>query len=102
TLDTVRAPVVAAFLGLLVMGVVVHLVGAPAWMVDFRRGAMFIGLLLVLILIFGLHRTGIEAIRVAELRARNEELESLRRTLEDRIGERTAQLARRNDEIRLL
>ena len=101
-LDTVRTPVIAALFGLVVMWAVVHMVGTPTWIADFRRGTMFMSLMLLLIVIFGRHRDSIEAVRSAELRARNQELESLRRTLEDRIGERTSQLARRNDEVRLL
>jgi len=55
-----------------------------------------------LIVVFGLHRDRVEADRSVELRTRNAELEALRRTLEERIAARTAELSLGNAQMRLV
>jgi HPt (histidine-containing phosphotransfer) domain-containing protein len=69
---------------------------------ELRPAIIFFLSAVTLFVVFGLHRDGIEADRSAELRARNAELEGLRRTLEDRIVARTAELGSRNSQMRLV
>jgi HPt (histidine-containing phosphotransfer) domain-containing protein len=88
--------------GLTAMIVLAKAFGPPGWADDIRHGVIFLTVGLSLVVVFGIHRDRLEADRLAELRARNEELESLRRTLELRVEERTQELMRRNTEMGLV
>ncbi len=101
-LGTVRAPLMVALAGLGAIAVLALLSGSPAWRVAIRQGGMFLALQTLLIIVFGIHRDRIEADRAAELHARNQELDALRLSLEERIRERTAELRERNGEMRLV
>lgn len=85
--------------------VLVVLVGAiwvrsdPAGIV---HGVQFLLLQGVLICVFRRHRDSIEAERASELRGRNEELETLKDSLEVRIAARTQELSMRNEAMRLV
>lgn len=66
------------------------------------HGVQFLLLQGVLICVFRAHRDSIESERASELRARNEELETLKDSLEARIAARTQELSRRNEAMRLV
>ena len=104
------ASIVASARGTLVVGLVglgsavliAKIIGPPSWDEPLRHASIFVLTTLVLIIVLGVHRDRVEADRSAELRARNEELEALRRTLELKVRERTAELGARNVEMRLV
>ncbi len=81
---------------------VVAWVGPAAWHTDLVHGGQFLFCNIALVTVFKIHRDRIELDRAAELRARNEELEALRRNQEHLIAERTAELTARTDAMRQL
>ena len=91
-LGSVGAPLMTGLVGLSAMVLITNLVGPPSWIPELRQSGLFVSLAGFLIVIFGVHRDKVEADRAGELRARNEELEALRRSLEERVRERTAEL----------
>ncbi|MDB4928372.1 MAG: Signal transduction histidine kinase CheA [Myxococcaceae bacterium] len=97
-----RGTLAAGLAGLAAMVVSARIVGPASWDEGVRHGILFIVANLGLIIVVGIHRDRVEADRSAELRARNEELEALRRTLEQKVVERTAELGARNVEMRLV
>jgi two-component system chemotaxis sensor kinase CheA len=105
-LASVIEPVIASLLtgavGLGGIAIVTHLVGLPAWAAELRYGVMLMTFTTLLVAIFAAYRDRLEAARAAELHARNVELEALKKGLEDRVRERTAELSSRNGEMRLV
>ena len=84
-------------LALLAMVTVMGRVEAPA--VTIGEAAFFLGTATLLIFVYVKHRDGLERDRQNVLRTRNGELESLRSTLEVRVGDRTRELANTASEL---
>jgi two-component system chemotaxis sensor kinase CheA len=105
-LASVIEPVVASLLtgaiGIGAIAIVTHLVGPPSWDAELRYGVMLITFTTLLTAIFAAYRDRLEAARAAELHSRNLELEALKKGLEERVRERTAELSSRNGEMRLV
>jgi HPt (histidine-containing phosphotransfer) domain-containing protein len=97
-----RATLLTGVAGIGMSACVMLTIGTTSWHAPVRQGLVLSVTLLVLIIVLGLHRDRVEADRAAELRARNEELEALRSTLEHRVEERTAALSKRNREMQLI
>jgi HPt (histidine-containing phosphotransfer) domain-containing protein len=100
--EPVAVPLITGIVGLGCMSLITYLVGPPSWLPEMRQSGIFVTIVVVLTVIFAIYRDKLEADRAAELRARNEELEALRKSLEDRVRERTAELSARNNEMRLV
>lgn len=100
--SSARVTLLTGLVGLASTGATMYLIGPATWHRPMGYGFAFVLGMLGLVLAFGVHRDRVEADRSVELRARNEELEALRCTLESRVHDRTAELAIRNLHARLV
>lgn len=66
---------------------------------ELGEGLLFLATTTAATYAYSLHRDGVEATRQAQLRSRNEELETLRSTLEARVRARTEELGRKAHEL---
>lgn len=99
---SMRFTLASSALSVALMGVVALAYGPPGWATGIGHGVVFLGVSVALVLVLRSHRDRLESDRSSEIRARNGELEALRRTLERRVEERTRELTTRNAHMRLV
>jgi signal transduction histidine kinase len=92
-----REVVAVGAIALLAMIAVMGHLAAPATRIG--EAALFLGAATLLIFVYVKHRDGLERDRQNVLRARNDELEGLRSTLEVRVSDRTRELANTASEL---